>query len=115
MIGDAALRTYRMAFPTSYCERVHFGIDGRMLDNTVLWDGKGAWPLHCPECGCMIVLDFCAGCFQYFIRFGPGGDDILREAGVTPEGDLMCAECAADAEAHEYDDEYDEGFEEEFD
>lgn len=53
----------------------------------------------CQDCGCMIEVEWCSWCGANWMSFGgETGDDIIRSAGLSPYGDVMCSRCAADAE-----------------
>lgn len=55
---------------------------------------KSSWP-GCPECGCMLSLDYCWLCGAWTLHFGGQEfDDTIRDASGTASGDLMCARCA---------------------
>ena len=49
----------------------------------------------CQGCGCLICFDV------------ENGDDIIRSAYITEDGDLFCDWCGQEYEAYDYGDDYD--------
>jgi hypothetical protein len=68
----------------------------------------------CPDCGCMLETEECIWCGANWISVGDNQwDDVIRSAGITSSGDLLCARCAAEEEEEENQD-YSEDWEDDF-
>lgn len=75
-------------------------------------DGEGI--PACQDCGKMFYTYDCPWCDETFLDFQAQGgfDDVMAAPDCTPDGDLVCSECAADIAKAEREEEEREGYDE---